>query len=214
VMASLFRSLIALPGIVIFCFVFERFVLRHLLMRFDSIKEFTFLVALGWCLGIAQLAEYLGLSYQIGAFIAGVAIATSPIALFIAESLKPLRDFFLVMFFFALGASFNLTILPQIWLPALILAGIMLIAKPLIYGGFLQMSSGKKALGMEIGVRLGQLSEFSLFIAFIAYQHEVISMKAFYLIEVVTIISFIVSSYIVVLKYPTPIAISARLRRD
>ena len=49
------------------------------------------LVTIGWCLGMAELAVLLGLSAEIGAFIAGVVLASSPIAMFIAESLKPLR---------------------------------------------------------------------------------------------------------------------------
>ena len=60
-------------------------------------------MAIGWCMGIAELAGFLGLSNEIGAFIAGVTLASSPIGAFIADSLKPLRDFFLVLFFFALG---------------------------------------------------------------------------------------------------------------
>ena len=97
------------------------------------IREYLFLVTVGWCLGVAALARALGLSYEIGAFIAGVAIAAGPIALYIAESLRPLRDFFLVLFFFALGASFNLPVLQQVLLPALLLSVLLLVAKPLVF---------------------------------------------------------------------------------
>ena len=61
-------------------------------------------------LGLAEISELLGLSLEIGAFVAGVTIATSPIAMYIADHLKPLRDFFLVLFFFSLEApAFILT---------------------------------------------------------------------------------------------------------
>jgi predicted Kef-type K+ transport protein len=66
----------------------------------------------------------------------------------------------------------------------------------------------------EVGVRLGQISEFSLLIAVLALQLGVISRQASYLIQVSTLLTFIVSSYIIVMHYPTPIAISDRLRRD
>jgi hypothetical protein len=98
--------IVSLPALAGFAFVFERYVLVRVIQRFDTIQEYVFLVAVGWCLGVAQLGHTMGLSYEMGAFIAGVALATSPIATFIAESLKPLRDFFLIMFFFALGAGF------------------------------------------------------------------------------------------------------------
>ena len=74
-------------------------------MRFDKIKEYVFLLMIGWCFGVAQITAWLGLSYEIGAFIAGVLMATHPIAIYVADSLKPLRDFFMVIFFFTLGSS-------------------------------------------------------------------------------------------------------------
>ena len=63
-----------------------------------------------------------GLSEEIGAFIAGITIATSPISQYIAVNLKPLRDFFLILFFFSVGARFDLCILDQVLAPALLLS--------------------------------------------------------------------------------------------
>ena len=67
---------------------------------------------------------------------------------------------------------------------------------------------------MEVGVRLGQISEFSLLIAVLALELDVISQKASYLIQLSTLLTFLVSSYLIVMRYPSPIAISDRLRRD
>ena len=70
-----------------------KFVLLNLIKRFDRYHEYIFLLSIGWCLGMAELAIWMGLSAEIGAFIAGISIASSPIAQYIAISLKPLRDF-------------------------------------------------------------------------------------------------------------------------
>ena len=78
--------------------------------------------------GIAELARVLGLSHEIGAFVAGVTLATSPIAAYIAESLKPVRDFFLIHFF-SLGAAFDLGALGHLMVPALVIAGAILVVK-------------------------------------------------------------------------------------
>jgi len=205
---------LSLPLLVIISLLFERFILQRLMQRFDTIQEYIFLTAIGWCLGMAQLAEIMGLSYEIGAFIAGVSLATNPIALFIAESFKPLRDFFLIMFFFSLGASFNITMLPEVIIPAVLLASLMLIFKPIIFARLLRQSGESSGLSNEVGVRLGQVSEFSLMIAVLALNAGVIGSKASYLIQATTLITFIVSSYIIMLNYPTPIAVSDRLRKD
>ena len=205
---------IALPLLVTFSLLFERYILQRLIRRFDTIQEYVFLTAIGWCLGMAQLAEMLGLSYEIGAFIAGVAMATNPIALFIAESFKPLRDFFLIMFFFSLGAGFNITILPEVIIPASVIALVMLVSKPFIFARLLRTSGETRGLSNEVGVRLGQVSEFSLMIAVLALNTGAIGAKASYLIQTTTLITFIVSSYVIMLSYPTPIAVSDRLRKD
>ncbi len=204
----------ALPALVIFAFLVEKFVLIKLLAKFDTTKEYVFLLSVGWCLGMAQLAGYLHLSSDIGAFVAGVSLAASPISLYIAESLKPLRDFFLVMFFFSIGATFDFGYAQAVIIPALILAFIMLVIKPLLYWFLLYRTGENKQVSLEVGVRLGQASEFSLLVAALALAGSIISIKASNLIQATTILTFIASSYIVVLQYPTPIALTDKMRKD
>ncbi|MBQ75656.1 MAG: sodium:proton antiporter [Gammaproteobacteria bacterium] len=211
---KLIRVLISLPMLIIFAGLFVKFVLLKLLSKFDAFHEYIFLIAVGWCLGLAEIAELAGLSLEIGAFIAGVSIATSSISLYIATNLKPLRDFFLVLFFFSLGASFRLELLGEVIVPAIVLAALVLALKPLVFRYLLSGTSETVPLGWEIGFRLGQISEFSLLIAFIATAEMLISQSASHLIQATAILTFLISSYIVVFRYPTPIAVSDTLRRD
>ena len=212
--ADAVRLAAALPVVVAVSAATERWVLTPLIARFDTIREYIFLVAIGWCLGVSQLGYAMGLSHEIGAFIAGVALARSPIATYIAESLKPLRDFFLVMFFFALGAGFPIPVLAEVAVPAACLGGLMLLLKPAVFRWLLQREQESIRLSREIGVRLGQLSEFSLLIAVIASGGGVIGPNAAYTIHAATLFTFIVSSYVIMLRYPTPIAVTDALRRD
>ncbi len=205
---------VSLPALILFSFVFERYILVKLLARFDRTQEYVFLLSIGWCLGLSVLADRMGLSDDIGAFIAGVALASSPISLYIAESLKPLRDFFLVMFFFSIGATFNFGFAAQVVIPACLLATLMLVIKPWFFKFLLVKSGEKKVVSKEVGLRLGQASEFSLLVASIAVSTRLISEVASNLIQATTILTFIVSSYLVVLKYPTPIALSDKMRKD
>jgi Kef-type K+ transport system membrane component KefB len=205
---------VALPSLILFSFLFERYVLVKLLARFDRTQEYVFLLSIGWCLGLSVLAQKMGLSEDIGAFVAGVALAASPISLFIAESLKPLRDFFLVLFFFSVGATFNFSFAAQVVIPACILALLMLVVKPLCFKLLFVKAGEKKLVAKEVGFRLGQASEFSLLVASIALGANLISDVASNLIQATTILTFIVSSYVVVLKYPTPMSLSDKMRKD
>jgi Kef-type K+ transport system membrane component KefB len=211
---NLLKPLIALPLLALATWGIEKYLLIRLIRAYDRIQEYIFLLAIGWCLGVAEAAEVMGLSYEIGAFIAGVSIATSPIALFIAESLKPLRDFFLIIFFVALGANFDLSVLDQIWVAALGLTLIALFIKPLLYHFLLRFSKETSGRSIEVAVRLGQMSEFSLLLAVLAVEMNLISEQVGYLIQFATLLSFVVSSTYVVMVYPTPIALSDKLRRD
>ena len=210
-LAMIFLSLPMLLGV---AFVTERYILRKLFRRFDRVREYMFLLAIAWCLGLAMLAHVVGLSAEIGAFIAGISIANSPIAAYIAESLKPIRDFFLVLFFFAMGANFNIGYLPQVALPAALLAGLCLVLKPVIFHYLLAGVKEPQHVSWEVGVRLGQMSEFSILLVYVALSEKLLSVSASNLIQTATVFTFIVSSYFVVMRYPTPIALSDKLRRD
>jgi Kef-type K+ transport system membrane component KefB len=211
---ELAKLVVFLPALIGFCWLAKRFVLLKLFMKFDKIQEYVFLLTIAWCIGIAQLAHSIGLSYETGAFIAGITIATSPVALFIAESLKPLRDFFLVLFFFALGAGLNLSVISDIWVMATVLGIVMLMLKPFVFRYALRRVSETDKLAWETGFRLGQMSEFSLLIVFVALQSALIDPTAVYFVQLATLVTFIGSSYSIVLRYPTPVAVSDRLRRD
>jgi Kef-type K+ transport system membrane component KefB len=214
VWSSFSLTLVALPVMFLIAYLVERFVLVVLITKFAQIREYIFLVSIAWCLSMAQLAGWIGLSTGIGAFIAGITIATNPISEYIAESLKPLRDFFLIIFFFYIGAELDLGYLKAVIIPAIILAILMLLLKPIVFRYLLRRVSETKELAWEIGMRLGQGSEFSLMIAYLALGIKFIDASASYLMQLTTILTFIVSTYIVILKYPTPMALSDELRRD
>jgi Kef-type K+ transport system membrane component KefB len=207
-------ALIALPALALFAFLAVKYLLLKLIQRYDRFHEFIFLIALAWCLGLAALAEHAYLSAEIGAFIAGISLATSPISQYIALNLKPLRDFFLILFFFALGAQLNIELLPSVIWATICFASALLVLKPIIFYGLLRQHSERKALAWDLGFRLGQISEFSLLITMLAITQGLLGEEAAVVIQSAAIITFIVSSYIVILNFPNPIAVKESLRRD
>ncbi|MCW8357413.1 cation:proton antiporter [Marinomonas pontica] len=208
------KPIIGLPLVIAGAFLFVKYVLLKLIARFDRFHEYIFLVSIGWCLSMAVLAETTGLSAEMGAFIAGVALATSPISQYIATHLKPLRDFFLILFFFSIGASFNLNLLGLVILPALVLAISSMLIKPVVFRFLLKGIKEDASTSWEVGFRLGQVSEFSLLIAYLAANIGLIGSEASHVIQATAILSFALSTYIVILNFPNPIAISDKLRRD
>jgi Kef-type K+ transport system membrane component KefB len=196
---DLLISLGALPVIMLAALGFVRWVLLPLIKRFDRFHE---------------LAHSIGLSAEIGAFIAGVSLASSLISQYIAINLKPIRDFFLVLFFFSIGASFNFPLMHSVWLQCLVLATLVVTIKPLVFGYIIRPICKSKATSWEVGFRLGQTSEFSILIATLAAGSLLISESASLLIQATAIITFVASSYLVVWNFKSPIAVKDHLRHD
>lgn len=211
--STLAKLFLGLPTLVAGAFLIEKYLLQKLIRRFDKIHEFIFLLALAWCLAWAEGANVLGLSLEIGAFVAGISLAQCPISRFIAENLKPLRDFFLILFFFSLGASVNVHQLPDYIGIALLLSVTMLILKPLIFYFLLNRSFPKKASAWEVGFRMGQMSEFSLLLAVVAFDTGWIREEVGVTLQLATVFTFIASSYWVTNRYPSPMAVNDKLRR-
>jgi Kef-type K+ transport system membrane component KefB len=213
-LSSLGSALLALPVLVLMAFLAVRYLLLPLITRFDAFHEFIFLIAIGWCLGFASAAALAGLSFEIGAFVAGVSLATSPISQYIAEHLRPLRDFFLVLFFFSVGAELNMSLLMEVFFPTILLAMALIALKPATFALALKTQGEPASSSWEVGYRLGQASEFSLLLSYVAASALLLGPEAAHVIQGATVLTLVISSYIVIFRYPSPIAISAELRRD
>ncbi len=203
---TIFSLIVKLLLLSLLAYLIVKYFINRLFMRFDVIQEYAFLLSLGWGLFGAGVAKYSGLSYEMGAFIAGVSFATSPVAMVVAETLKPLRDFFLILFFFSIGAQFNFLLSQDVLLAGITLAITIVIIKPFIFKKGFEAIGESKALSTELGVRLGQGSEFSLLVAYSALAAGLIDLNTSYLIQLVVIISFVLSTYWVVFRYRTPIS--------
>ena len=211
---AIFLLLVKLIVLIIVAFGLVKYVVNNLFTRFDIIQEYTFLLAIGWGLLGAGVAEAIGLSYEMGAFIAGVAFASSPVSLVIAEQLKPLRDFFLILFFFSIGAHFEFLVTQNVLMAGVVIAMLIIIMKPFAFKIGFQFIGEDKDFSKELGVRLGQGSEFSLLIAYSALASGLIDMRASYLIQMVVILTFVLSTYWVVFCYRTPISGTEKNRMD
>lgn len=194
--------------------VVEQFVVRRMMLAAGRYSEVLLMLCLGWCVGVGLAAESAGIPFEVGAFVAGVAMARGKVAPVLSEQLKPLRDFFLMFFFFVLGASFDFLHLGSVWLPAVLVAVLIVSTRPFWLRWLLGRLGEERAFAAETGVRLGQASEFALIIAVAALQGGHLTPSAAHLVQLATVLTMLISSYIVVMKYPTPIGTRAGLQRD
>lgn len=159
-------------------------------------QELLFLAAIAWGFGIATLFELAGFSIEIGALFAGVALASSPYVQEIASRLRPLRDFFIVLFFITLGQSMDIANLGPSILPAIILSIIVMVAKPLVVITSMGLLRYTKRVSFKAAINLSQISEFSIILVILAVSKGMVGQEVGSIITLVAIITIAISTYL------------------
>ncbi len=171
-------------------------VLPRALKSIAKSQELLFLFALAWGFGVATAFNLVGFSIEIGALFAGVALAHLPYAHQIGARLKPLRDFFVVLFFISLGENLNFDSLASAMVPALILSGIVLLLKPLVVMTSLGLLGYTRRTSFKTGINLSQISEFSIILIMLAMSAGMVSEQLGSIVTIVALITITVSTYL------------------
>lgn len=186
-----------------FLTLFSTKILPRISKFMASSQELLFLFAIAWGFGIATVFEMSGFSIEVGALFAGVALSPLPYAQEIASRLKPLRDFFVVLFFIALGESLNTGNLAAAILPALIFSAIVIMVKPLTIITVSGLLGYTKRVSFKAGVHLSQISEFSIVLIVLAAGVGMVDENISAIITMVAIITIAASTYL--MKYDDPL---------
>ncbi len=170
-------------------------VLPYLFERLARNLELLFLSGLAWLFIVVSAFGFFNFSLEIGAFVAGLGLASLKQEHQIAARVRPLRDFFLVLFFIFLGSrivvDFSFTILWQ----ALLLSGFVLLIKPLIVIVTLGRLGFKRRTGFMTGLALAQVSEFSFILILLALKSKAVSNSVVAVVTLAALITIAVSSY-------------------
>lgn len=160
-------------------------------------QEFLLLFSITWCFAIAALFYQIGFSLEAGALLAGIALSLSPYHLEISAKLKPIRDFFLVLFFVLLGSQMVFAnVLSNIWL-IVGLSIFVLIGNPIIVMILMGLLGYTKRSGFMAGLAVAQISEFSFIIISMGIMYGQVSAEVLSLITAVGLITFAGSAYMI-----------------
>lgn len=184
-------------------YLISRYVLPKMVHMLERSKELLLLFGLGWALGLATIFQRVGFSIEIGALFAGVSLAALPFSRELASRLKPLRDFFIVIFFITLGHSMVPNQLGNVILPAIIFTLIVVLLKPLSILISMGALGYTKRASFKTAISMSQISEFSLVFLFAANEAGVASEEARAAVTLVALFTFAVSTYLV--KYDNKI---------
>ena len=175
-----------------------KWVIPRLAHQLARSTELLLLASIAWAAGLAAGADALGFSKEVGAFVAGVSLASTPFRDAIGNRLVPLRDFLLVFFFIELGAGLELDKLGGVLLPAIALSLFVLVGKPLVIMVILGVLGYRKRTGFYAGFTLGQISEFSLILGALGVSLGHLSEEGLSLLTLVALITIACSTYTIV----------------
>ena len=191
--------LILLKGFVLLIALFyiSSFLLKKFTNFLSNSQEYLFIFGLSWGLGIASVYHLLGLSVEIGALVAGVTLSMAPFAVEISSRLKPLRDFFIILFFILLGYNMSFDNWQNLLVPTILFSVFILIGNPIIMQIIMNLLGYKKRVGFMTGLTVAQISEFSLILITLGYTVGHLSKEILSMVTMIGIITISASTYLI-----------------
>ena len=199
-------------GFLLFVVLAMRYLLPRLLHMLSRSQELLVLFGIAWGVALAALGASLGFSKEVGAFVAGVSLASTPYRDALGARLTSLRDFLLLFFFLDLGARLDLGLLGAQLLEALVFSLFVLIGNPLIVMVIMGLLGYRSRTGFLAGLTVAQISEFSLILGALGVSLGHINAETMGLITLVGLITISVSTYMIIYSHPLYERLSPWLR--
>ena len=177
--------------------VLMRYVIPPLMRSLSRSVEMLMLFAIAWGTLLAAGADVLGLSKEVGAFLAGFSLANTAVKDVITSRLTSLRDFLLLFFFIYMGEQLNLELIGDNVFPALVLALFVLIGNPLIVMVIMGIMGYRRRTGFKAGLTVAQISEFSIIFVTMGLSLGHISEQVLGLVTLVGILTITTSTYMI-----------------
>jgi len=183
--------------LIIFVYFLSKYILSYLFSKVAKSQELLFLAAITLPFLFIVISRQFGFSIEIGAFLAGISIADLPYKIEITNKIKPLRDFFITLFFVILGMQLVVKSTILI-LPVIILSLFVLVGNPIIVMILMGLLGYKKRTSFFAGLTVAQISEFSLIIALLGFRLGHLTQEIVSLITIVGIITITGSVYMII----------------
>ena len=182
------------------------FLMRYIIPRAVPVlarsQELLVLSAIAWAVGLAVIGDSLGFSKEVGAFLAGVSLASTPFRESISGRLTSVRDFLLLFFFVNLGAGLEFKGLGDQVVPAIVLSLFVLVGNPLVVIAMMGAMGYRRRTGFLAGLAVAQISEFSLIFAALGVSLGHIDSDTLGLITLVGVITIGLSTYLIIYSHP------------
>ena len=191
------ESILSGMGLLIILTIVSLYIFPTLTKLVAKSQEFLLLFSISWCFAMGSLFHYLNLSIEAGALLAGIALSMTPYHYEISSKMKPLRDFFLILFFILLGSQMIFTNIYQYIIPCVIFSLLILIGNPLIVMILMGFMGYTKRNSFLAGLTVAQVSEFSLILIALGVKVGHLTNEIVSLITFIALITITGSTYMI-----------------
>ncbi len=198
VVSLIYRTIVMGVGLLILVFVFGLFILPKITKAIAKSQELLLLFSISWCFILSAVFYSLNFSMEIGALFAGVTLSLSPYRYEISSKMRPLRDFFVILFFVSLGSQMVFTNMAAFILPIILLSVFILVGNPLIVMILMGSMGYTKRNSFMAGLTVAQISEFSLILIALGVQVGHLSNEILSVVTIIGLITIAGSSYMIV----------------
>ncbi|MBU2496557.1 MAG: cation:proton antiporter [Nanoarchaeota archaeon] len=184
-------------GLLVLLFLLSIYVLPSVTKYIAKSQEFLLLFSIGWCLALASIFHYLNFSIEVGALLAGVTLAITPYRYEISSRMRPLRDFFIILFFILLGSQMVFSDISNHIIPIIIFSVFILIGNPLIVMLLMGFFGYTKRTSFLSGLTVAQISEFSLILIAVGVQVGHLTSEILSVVTAIGLITITGSTYMI-----------------
>ncbi len=188
-------------GLLLGLAVLMRWVLPRVMGFVARSQELLIVFAVAWAVSVAAVGDWLGFSTEVGAFLAGFALASTPYRESLASSLTGLRDFLLLFFFIELGAQLDFAEIGSQIPAAIVLSVFVLVGNPLIVLVIMGLMGYPKRVSFLAGLTVAQISEFSLILVALGLSLGHIGNDAVGLVTLVGMVTIGTSTYLILYSH-------------
>ncbi|MCH7659815.1 MAG: cation:proton antiporter [Euryarchaeota archaeon] len=201
VATSILTVFVLVGAIGAFAYLSARYVLPNLIHSVADNDEVFFVVGIAWTFLFIVGAEELGLSIEMGAFLAGISLAQVPQSAELAEQVQPITDFFMMVFFTSIGLQLEADQLLAFWVEALVASGVLMAANFVGFALLIYREGFSPETSFVGSLNMVQLSEFSLVLGSLAVAQGFVGTEVLGYLSLLAIVTMSLSTYFINYNY-------------
>ncbi len=192
---------VLMAGIGLLSYLSSRYLLPRLFREIADNKDVFFVVGVAWAFLFIYVAETFNLSVEVGAFLAGLSLAQLPYSRELEERVRPITDFFILVFFSTIGLQIAADELLHFWWQAVVASVVLMVGNFWIMFYLIDRENFSVKTSFIGSINMVQVSEFSLVVGALAVQRDFVESEVLGYLSLMALLTMSISTYIIMYNH-------------